>query len=247
MIELTECSITAEQGKLLDSISLKVPKGAYFCLIGESGGGKTLLGKMILGILPPNLKVSGKINCDRKKMEIILQNPLGSLQSNSRIDSQFHHLLKSKGMKNKEDRKMKMFQALSRVGFTAIQEIAAKRPYQLSGGMCQKAALAMALISQPEIIIADEATSALDEQSQETILQLLSNLYLEKQLTIFFITHDLSIAKAYSTHLGVMQNGQLIEVGLTEQVLNHPTENYTKELIGIFEQDDSFITGKQFN
>ncbi|MBG9799100.1 ATP-binding cassette domain-containing protein [Brevibacillus laterosporus] len=235
MIDLSDCSVHFKEQALLKSISLSVSKGDFFCLIGESGGGKTLLGKMILGFLPKEFRVSGSIQSDREKMEIILQNPIGSMQSNVPVETQFHHLLKSRGMKNREEREKEMLQVLSWVGFSDRSSLLAKRPFQLSGGMCQKVAMAMALVSDPEIIIADEATSALDEQSQETILNLLRGIYEKKQITIFFITHDLTIVKKYSTHVGIIKDGRLIEAGPTNQVLSKPKEKYTKELIEIFE------------
>ncbi|EAH2027615.1 ABC transporter ATP-binding protein, partial [Listeria monocytogenes] len=126
-------------------------------------------------------------------------------------------------------------QAMQSVGFESSEEIPLKKPFQLSGGMCQKVAIAMALVAKPRIIIADEPTSALDEQNQEIILQLLDDIYKKNRITIFFITHDLLIAQRYSTHLGVMYEGQLIEYGPTEKILSHPKELYTKELIRIFE------------
>lgn len=236
MIKLTNFSLELGGNRLIENISLCVSRGDYFCLIGESGGGKTIVGKSILGILPKEFKKSGSLICQRNKMEVILQDPIGSMQSNLTVDSQFQQLLKSKGIKNKEERQGLMAQVLSWVGFSDTKIIAATRPYQLSGGMCQKVAIAMALVSQPEIIIADEPTSALDQENQEIILRLLWKIYQEKKITLFFITHDLAIARKYSTHLGVIQNGQLIESGRTEYLLKSPKQRYTKELLEIFGQ-----------
>ncbi|ECK3709342.1 ABC transporter ATP-binding protein, partial [Listeria monocytogenes] len=220
MINLTDVSIFVNDDKLINSLSLSITQGEYFCLIGESGGGKTLLGKAILDVLPKKFRIDGCIDCQRDQMEIILQDPIGSMQSNVRIDYQFHHLLKSKGMKNKLKRKKVIAQAMQSVGFESSEEIPLKKPFQLSGGMCQKVAIAMALVAKPRIIIADEPTSALDEQNQEIILQLLDDIYKKNRITIFFITHDLLIAQRYSTHLGVMYEGQLIEYGPTEKILS---------------------------
>jgi len=235
MINIKDFSIFINNNKLLDSLSLSIAQGEYFCLIGESGGGKTLLGKAILDVLPKNFRMSGFIECPRNQMEIILQNPIGSMQSNIKIGTQFHHLLKSKGMKSKVKRKEMIDNALQSVGFKNSEEIPFKKPFELSGGMCQRVAIAMALVSKPRIIIADEPTSALDEQSQETVLKLLDEVCKRNKITLFFITHDLLIAQRFSTHIGVIYKGRLIESGPTNQVLTYPKDMYTKELIGIFE------------
>ncbi|MCO5446203.1 ATP-binding cassette domain-containing protein [Enterococcus faecalis] len=235
MINIKDFSIFINNNKLLDSLSLSIAQGEYFCLIGESGGGKTLLGKAILDVLPKNVRMSGFIECPRNQMEIILQNPIGSMQSNIKIGTQFHHLLKSKGMKSKVKRKEMIDNALQSVGFKNSEEIPFKKPFELSGGMCQRIAIAMALVSKPRIIIADEPTSALDQQSQETVLKLLDEVCKQNKITLFFITHDLLIAQRFSTHIGVIYKGRLIESGPTNQVLTYPKDMYTKELIGIFE------------
>lgn len=235
MININDFSIFINNHKLLDSISLSITQGEYFCLIGESGGGKTLLGKAILGILPKKFRTSGFIERPNNQIEIILQDPIGSMQSNVKIGIQFHHLLKSRGIKSKVKRKKMIDSALQSVGFQSSEKIPLKKPFELSGGICQKVAIAMALISKPRIIIADEPTSALDEQNQEIILKLLDEVCKKDKITLIFITHDLLIAQRFSTHLGVMYKGRLIESGSTKQVLTYPKEIYTKELIEIFE------------
>lgn len=236
MIKLEECSVQWKEQQLLSSINLHVYEGDFFCLIGESGGGKTLLSRLMLGWLPKGFEVSGTISAKQDKMEIILQNPIGSMQANSKVGTQFHHLLKSKGIKEKRRREQQMMQILASVGFSNMGEILNKRPFQLSGGMCQKIAIAMALISQPEIIIADEPTSALDAESQQNMMTLLWNIYRERGLTIVLITHNLNMVREYGTHVGIVKEGRLIEAGTTRQVLTNPQEKYTQELIEIFER-----------
>ncbi|MBO0445843.1 ABC transporter ATP-binding protein [Enterococcus ureilyticus] len=235
MIELIDCSAFLKNQEMVKGISLKIPKGAFFTIIGESGGGKTLLSRMILNLLPANFRVTGKIKADREKMDLVLQDPIGSMQRNIPIRTQLHQLLKSKGIENKEVRQVRIEQLLKWVGFDSVDSILDKRTFELSGGMCQRVAIASALLTEPEILIVDEPTSALDEVSQKMILALLWKIYQEKNLTIIFITHDLTIVKEFSTHVGIMKDGQLIEVGETQQVISNPSEKYTKELIQIFE------------
>lgn len=235
MIELIDCSAFLKNQEIVKGISLKIPKGAFFTIIGESGGGKTLLSRMILNLLPANFRVTGKIKANREKMDLVLQDPIGSMQRNIPIRTQLHQLLKSKGVENKTVRQVRIEQLLKWVGFDSVDSILDKRTFELSGGMCQRVAIASALLTEPETLIVDEPTSALDEVSQKMILALLWKIYQEKNLTIIFITHDLTIVKEFSTHVGIMKDGQLIEVGETQQVISNPSAKYTKELIQIFE------------
>ncbi|WP_207871964.1 peptide/nickel transport system ATP-binding protein [Enterococcus sp. DIV2402] len=237
MIQLTNYSVFLSGEELLQSINLTVEAGAFFCLIGESGGGKTLLSKVILDLLPSKFQTRGTKCCVTEKMELILQNPLDSMQSNVLIRTQFHHLLKSKGIKEKGIREKMMKRAMHQVGFIDNLTILDNYPYELSGGMCQKTALALALVSNPEIIIADEATSALDVQSQRTILTLLQKMNRQANKTIFFITHDLELVRQFGTHVGIIKEGCLLETGKVNDILTHPKNQYTKELIEIFDDN----------
>ena len=235
MIELIDCSVFSENQEILKGISLNIPKGAFFTIIGESGGGKTILSRMILNLLPANFRVTGKIKADREKIDLVLQDPIGSMQRNIPIRTQLHQLLKSKGIENKEVRQVRIEQLLNWVGFHSLDSILDKRTFELSGGMCQRVAIASALLTEPEILIVDEPTSALDEASQKMILALLWKIYQEKDLTIIFITHDLTIIKEFSTHVCILKEGKLIEVGETQKIISNPSAPYTKELIQIFE------------
>ncbi|WP_430610094.1 ATP-binding cassette domain-containing protein [Enterococcus sp. DIV0876] len=234
MLELKQVSITLHEKRLLDNVSLKVEQGAFYCLIGESGGGKTLIGKALLRHLPRSLAMEGEIIVNSQQVEVILQHPLDSLAANVSILAQLRHLLRGQKIP-KAEWEIRMREALMQVGLVPDEALLRKRPYQLSGGMCQKIVLACALITKPEVIIADEATSALDVESQKLLLQMLKKLQIEEHCTIFFITHDLDLARTYSTNLGIVKEGQLIESGKTEDILNDPQQKYTKELIDIFE------------
>lgn len=234
MLALENLSVYYQEKTLLNNVSLKIEQGDFYCLIGESGGGKTLIGKTLLGMLPEKFQVTGKVNRQSTKIELVLQNPLDSMPNNIKIKKQFHHLLAANKIA-KNTWSAEIEQVLKQVGFDAPTLIVNKRPYELSGGMCQRVALAFALISQPELIIADEVTSALDENSQNTILELLKKLQTTTNCTIFFITHDLDLVKKYSTKMSVVKDGCLIESGLTNNVLHRPQKKYTKELIDIFE------------
>lgn len=237
MIQLKNCSVLLGERELVSSVSMSVAEGTFWGLIGESGGGKTLLTKAILGILPVNLTMHGEIQVDRRKLEVVMQNPRGSFQPTIRIGQQLEHLLKSRNWKVRSQRLRKLQDTLNWVGFDDPDRVFDKYPYQLSGGMCQKAAIAAALLGEPRILIADEPTSALDEESQKGLLMLFKRIQLEKKVTIFFVTHDLSILKKYTTHIGVVHQGRLLETGQSSEVLTRPKHCYTKELIAYFEDE----------
>lgn len=234
MLELKQVTLTLRDKKLLENVSFQVEPETFYCLIGESGGGKTLIGKTLLGHLPADFTVEGEIVVNSQRVEVVLQNPVDSLAANIPVGTQLHHLLRGQRIP-KTQWALRIEEVLTQVGLNYDKTLLNKRPYQLSGGMCQKVALASALIAKPEVIIADEATSALDAESQQSLLQLLKKLQTEEHCTIFFITHDLDLARRFSTDLGVVKDGQLIESGKTDSIMTNPKQKYTKELIDIFD------------
>lgn len=240
MIQIKNLSVYFQDLCLLKSINLTIEKGQFYCLVGESGGGKSLLSKAILGTLPETMRTHGFIQRESEKLDFILQNPRGSLQSQVTIKRQVYHLLNSYGYP-KKDWEGLIYKMLASVQLDHHKNLLDKTPLQLSGGMCQKLALACALFSKPDFLVADEVTSALDQESRQEILDLIYKFYQDNQVTLLCITHDLDVAEKYASHLGIIHQGALIESGEKRKILAHPQKTYTKELIQSFEEHKSFI------
>ncbi len=233
---------------LVDKVSFSLEKGEILGILGESGCGKSLTGFALLRLFPPGIiHYSGDVIIDGislyslpekevlklrgKKIAIILQDPLSSLNPVLTIGDQIDEVLKYHFHLSKKERKERIYQLLKEVGI-AEPEIRAKNyPHQLSGGLRQRAMIAMALAGEPELLVADEPTTALDVTLQIQILELLHKLNQEKKLTIVFITHDLGIIRWIATKVCVFYAGEIVEMAETEELFNNPLHPYTRNLI----------------
>jgi oligopeptide/dipeptide ABC transporter ATP-binding protein len=227
--------------KAVDGINLKIKEGETFGLVGESGCGKTTLGRTILRLIEPT---SGKIffmNKDIVKMkedelrkircymQIVFQDPYSSLNPRFTIKDivgepiKIHERLKNKELKEK------VANVLNSVGLSS--DIMNKYPHEFSGGQRQRIAIARALILKPKFLVLDEPSSSLDVSIQAQILNLLKKLQKEFKLTYLFISHDLSTVNFMSNRIAVMYLGKFVEYGLKNQVFNFPYHPYTKALL----------------
>lgn len=233
---------STEVVKAVNNISFEVFPGETLGLAGESGCGKTTLGRSIIRLIEP---VSGKIifkNQDilslpanemrqaRKKMQLIFQDPYSSLNpkltvGNAILEPMEVHQLYG----NPQQRKKKVLELLDRVNL--LPEHFNRYPHEFSGGQRQRIVIARALALQPEFLICDESVSALDVSVQAQVLNLLKELQREFNLTYIFISHDLSVVKHIADRMMVMNKGEIIEMGDPEQIYHHPKEAYTKKLI----------------
>lgn len=225
----------------VDDVSFDVPTGSTVALVGESGSGKSTVANMILNLLDPT---SGKVyfkgvdlsTLDRKQLfemrsnlQVVFQNPYGSLDPTYSIFRIIEEPLLVHRVGNKKERVEKVVELLDRV---ALPRSAMRRyPNELSGGQRQRVAIARALALDPEVVVLDEAVSALDVLVQDQILQLLSELQTELGLTYLFITHDLAVVRLLADEVIVMENGRIVEAASTDQLFDHPREQYTKELL----------------
>lgn len=233
---------------LVDKVSFTLEKKEILGILGESGCGKSLTGFSLLRLFPPGITYySGEVIIDGislyklkeeevlrlrgKKMAIILQDPLTSLNPVLTIGEQIEEVLKYHFNLNKKERKERVYHLLKEVGIPDPEIRAKNYPHQLSGGLRQRAMIAMALACEPELLVADEPTTALDVTLQIQILQLLSEFNQKKGLTIIFISHDLGVIRWIATKVCVFFAGEIVEIANTEELFNNPLHPYTRNLI----------------
>ena len=237
----------------VDGVSFDVVKGEVFGLVGESGCGKTTLSRLILklvdatdGAITFNEHDLANLNGTdlrdlRQQMQIVFQNPIGSLSPRQRVLDIVSEPLKTHRHLSKEEQRQKVIDLLEQVGLGA--QHLDRFPHEMSGGQCQRVAIARALALEPKLLILDEPTSALDVSVQAQILNLLEDIRRQQDLTYIFISHDLSVVQHISDRIGVMYLGKLVEIGESEQIFNHPAHPYTQALLGSIPVPD--VTHKQ--
>lgn len=227
--------------KAVSDVSFTINKGEVFGLVGESGCGKTTMGRAIIGLYQPT---SGEIYYDgeridglgkkgRKKLaskiQMIYQDPISSLDPRMTVYDIIAEGLLINGEKNRDILDSKVYGILELVGLT--KEHAARYPHEFSGGQRQRIGIARAVIMEPELIIADEPVSALDVSVQAQVINLLNDLRERLGLTILFIAHDLSVVKYFSDRIGVMYFGRIVELASSKELFEHPLHPYTKSLL----------------
>jgi len=241
--------------RAVDDVSLDIHEGETLGLVGESGSGKSTLGRLILRLIDPT---SGSIrynHCDllaatprhmralRRDMQIIFQDPFGSLDPRMRVEDIIAEPLIIHGHPEKrgaESAPAGVFavrgnvtarvKALLRA--VGLDESALRRyPHEFSGGQRQRIGIARALALHPKFIVADEPVSALDVSVGAQIINLLKNLQREFGLTYLFISHSMPVVRYLATRIAVMYRGKLVEVGPTEQIVNAPSQDYTRTLL----------------
>ncbi len=235
--------------KAVDGISFDVAAGETFAIIGESGSGKSVACYSMLGLVPrpPGRIESGTAKFGHKDLlqmseaelrkvrgkgiSIIFQDPMTSLNPFLRVGEQLiEPLLLHYGMK-RDEAWQKATAMLEEVGIKDAAKRMHAWPFEFSGGMRQRVMIAMALITEPDIIIADEPTTALDVTVQAQILKLLKQLQEKRNIGVIFISHDLSVVADIADNIAVMQNGVFVEKGSRDQIFNHATHPYTQKLL----------------
>lgn len=231
----------------VNGISFSIEEGTTLGVVGESGSGKSLTGLAIMGLLPKEAKVSGKIifnsmdllqlpeeekqNIRGSQISMIFQEPMTALNPVITCGRQVDEILRIHTSLDKNQRIAKVLELFAEVMLPDPEMLYRKYPHQLSGGQRQRVMIAMAIACKPKLLIADEPTTALDVTVQAGILQLLKQLQLKHKLSMLFISHDLNIIAQVSDRILVMKRGEQIEIGEATEILKSPKQAYTQGLI----------------
>ena len=250
-------TVTYGEKLAVDGVSFSLSPGKIYVIVGESGSGKSTLLRTIGGLLTKEGKiVSGDIwmgeqnliqlsekewcEVHGNKMGYIFQNPEQSLSPLAKIGKQFVECqnmhAKTAGKKSKKEILEDAEELLKELRFENPQRVLKSYPFELSGGMCQRVAIALAIMNQPSLLLADEPTSALDVASQDMTIETLLALRKKTDLSILLVTHNMEVARRLADEIGVMYQGRIIESGLPEEIWNDPKEDYTKKLIAAIPQ-----------
>ncbi len=229
------------QVRAVDGISFSIPKAKTLSLVGESGSGKTTAGRALLRLIEPTAgrvvfdgaRMAGldrkKLRALRRRAQIIFQDPYSSLNPRMTVYSVLAEALAVHRLVPKAGRRDRVLELLNLVGLPS--EAAGRYPNEFSGGQRQRIGIARALVVEPELIVADEPISALDVSIQAQILNLLSDLQEQLDLTYLFIGHDLSVIQHISDYVAVMYLGRIVEIGTTEDIFERAVHPYTQALL----------------
>ena len=250
-------TVTYGEKLAVDGVSFSLSPGKIYVIVGDSVSGKSTLLRTTGGLLTKEGKiVSGDIwmgeqnliqlsekewcEVHGNKMGYIFQNPEQSLSPLAKIGKQFVECqnmhAKTAGKKSKKEILEDAEELLKELRFENPQRVLKSYPFELSGGMCQRVAIALAIMNQPSLLLADEPTSALDVASQDMTIETLLALRKKTDLSILLVTHNMEVARRLADEIGVMYQGRIIESGLPEEIWNDPKEDYTKKLIAAIPQ-----------
>jgi len=233
--------------RAVDQVDLKILPGQTLGIVGESGCGKTMLSRAILQLLPKKAKLGGRVMFDGqdltkldaeslrklrgRSLAVVFQDPMTSLNPVLTIGSQLIETIQQHLGLDTAAARQRSLKLLAEVGIPAPEQRLKQYPHQLSGGMRQRVAIAIALSCEPKLLIADEPTTALDVTIQAQILDLLAREQRSRHMTMIIITHDLGVVAETADETLVMYAGQIMERGTTDQVFSHPQHPYTWGLL----------------
>ncbi|SHM66701.1 ABC transporter ATP-binding protein [Roseibium suaedae] len=234
---------------VLNGISFQIRAGETLCLVGESGSGKSVTSLAAMGLLPKSaLEVTGGriLLQDRNLLDLssrqmrdmrarhlsmVFQEPMTALNPVMRVGQQIEEVINTHTRLSQKDRQKKVLDIMEQVHLPDVERIYRSYPHQLSGGQRQRIMIAMALILEPQLLIADEPTTALDVTTQRQILSLISELQAKHGTAVLFITHDMGVVAEIADTVQVMKHGELVEQAPVETLLRHPQMDYTRKLL----------------
>jgi len=254
LLSVCNLFVAFDKSKAVDDVSFNLEKGKILGIVGESGSGKSMTAMAVIGLLPEvkNISCSGdifyykadgvKLNLSKisvkelnkirgNEISLIFQDPLSSLNPSMKCGLQAIEPLRYHLRLGKREAKNKILHLFEKVKLPDPPKIFNSYPHQLSGGQRQRVMIAMAMSTNPRILIADEPTTALDVTVQKEIIQLIRDLQKEYQTSVIFISHDLALVKSIADNVMVMNKGVAVEYGTTETVFASPQNSYTKALI----------------
>ena len=233
---------------VVDGVSFAVGEGETVGLVGESGSGKSVTSLALMGLLPPEARVEGRVrfggrdvlgmgererrSLRGREMAMVFQEPMSALNPVMRVGEQVAEAVRAHGRGlSRAEVRARVVGALEEVGLPEAERRMRDYPHQFSGGQRQRIVIAMALVNRPRLVIADEPTTALDVTVQAQILALLRELRGMHGMGMLFISHDLPVVAAVASRVVVLRGGRVVEQGTTAEVLRRPREEYTRQLL----------------
>ncbi len=261
LIEVSELSISLAEGsgarRLVRDLSFEVARGECLALVGESGSGKTLTAFSVLGLYPsPGIHLSGgRVRVEGEAVDamdagalrtlrggrlgMVFQEPSQALNPVRRVETHLREVLVAHAATSRETWPERMREVLTEVGLPEPERLLRMYPFELSGGMMQRVCIAMALLGEPELLIADEPTTALDPTVSRRIIDLFASLRERRGLALLYISHDLHWVARIADRVAVLYAGRLLEIGARDAILRGARHPYTDGLIHALELDDS--------
>jgi len=228
--------------RAVDGVSFNLAPSGTLAIVGETGSGKTTVARIIVGL---ESATSGQVVVDEtvlssqpraserrrraRLMQMVFQNPVMSLDPHQSIGAAIHEVVVFHELRPHDEAKARVDELLAAVGLD--QRLVTSRPQELSGGQCQRAAIARALAAEPALLVLDEPVSALDVSTQAQILNLLADLKNEFGLSLLVISHDLALVRQLADDVVVMCKGSMVESGTVDEILVHPQHDYTQRLV----------------